>query len=99
MDEDATWFQMYETVTEGTPCTPPFATKSELVDYLVSYGEMHGTEYERRYSRESAQAFVEDEWAPSMILSLSPSGNPTLITGADIPLTMQKIGAERDRRG
>jgi hypothetical protein len=37
--EEPTWFQVYETVSEGTPVTPPFATKEELVDYLVAKGD------------------------------------------------------------
>lgn len=67
--EEPTWFQMYETVTEGTPCTPPFATKAELVDWLVEKGECHGTEYERRYTRAQAEAFVEQECAPSFVFT------------------------------
>jgi hypothetical protein len=35
-DKEATWFQAWETVTEGTPVTPPFATTDELVDYLAT---------------------------------------------------------------
>lgn len=38
-DSEATWVQVYETVSEGTPVTPPFATKKELVDYLVNHGD------------------------------------------------------------
>jgi len=33
------WFQVYETVSKGTPVTPPFKTKGELVDYLVYLDE------------------------------------------------------------
>ncbi len=67
--EDPTWFQMYETVSEGSPCTPPFETKAELVDWLVEKGESHGTQYEQRYTRSQAEAFVEQEWAPSMVVT------------------------------
>ncbi len=67
--EEPTWFQMYETVSEGTPCTPPFETKAELVDWLVEKGESHGTQYEQRYTRSQAEAFVEQEWAPSMVVT------------------------------
>lgn len=38
--EDATWLQVWETVSEGTPVTPPFATRQELVDYLVQHGDL-----------------------------------------------------------
>lgn len=60
-----TWFQVYETVSEGTPITPPFATKAELVAWLCAnkdfwnYGPM---------TRAQAEAFVKDEWVPSMII-------------------------------
>jgi hypothetical protein len=38
-EAEATWFQMYATVSEGTPVSPPFATKEELVEYLVANGD------------------------------------------------------------
>jgi hypothetical protein len=77
--EEPTWYQVYETVSEGTPITPPFATKEELVNYLVEFGDFwqqhkwkkrftdiwcHGAE-EPGWNRKSAEQFVECEWAPS----------------------------------
>ena len=70
--EEPTWYQVYETVSEGTPVTPPFETKEELVEYLVN----HGTFWDERrvrdgrqdkvgWDRESAEQFAEYEWAPS----------------------------------
>ncbi len=41
-EEEPTWFQVYETVSEGTPVTPPFATEQELSDYLVRHN--YGTQ-------------------------------------------------------
>lgn len=38
-DEDATWFQLWETVSEGTPVSPPFATKEELAQHLAVNGD------------------------------------------------------------
>lgn len=38
-DEEATWYQIFETVSEGTPVTPPCETKEELVTYLVKHGD------------------------------------------------------------
>lgn len=38
-DEEATWFQLWETVSEGTPVSPPFATREELADYLAENGD------------------------------------------------------------
>ena len=78
--ENTEWYQIYETVSEGTPVTPPFATKEELVNYLVEFGDFwQQSKYERRFSeawcrdaekpgwnRKSAEQFVESEWAPSM---------------------------------
>jgi hypothetical protein len=69
-------YQVYETVSEGTPVTPHFATKAELIDYLVEYGDewdqkrtAYGRQESAGWSRENATAFVEREWAPSMIIS------------------------------
>ena len=68
--EESTWHQMYETVSEGTPVSPPFATKEELVDYLVENGDFWD---QRRGTppptRESAEAFVGMGWAPSFIVT------------------------------
>lgn len=67
-DEEATWFQVWETVSEGTPVTPPFATREELIDYLVENGDLwdqkrgHGG-----WSRKNAESFVGLGWAPSLI--------------------------------
>lgn len=33
-----TWFQLYQTVSEGTPLTPPFASQEELVTHLTTLG-------------------------------------------------------------
>lgn len=37
-EDEATHFQMYETVSEGTPVSPVFATLQELEDWLVDVG-------------------------------------------------------------
>jgi hypothetical protein len=68
-DEDATWVQVWETVSEGTPVSPPFATKEELIDYLVQGGD----DWDRKrgrggYTRAQATAFVNSGWVPSMII-------------------------------
>jgi hypothetical protein len=64
--EKPTWYQVYETVSEGCPVSPPFETKEELVDYLVEYGDFWD---QRRgdggWTRENAESFVRREWAPS----------------------------------
>jgi hypothetical protein len=77
--EEATWFQVYETVSEGTPVTPPFATKQELADYLVEHGDFW--DQKRRaeggsimrctpWPRAEAEAFIFGAgWAPSLIVA------------------------------
>lgn len=78
-ESEATWFQMYETVSEGTPITPAFATKAELVDYLVAHGDYWNQHAgEGGWKRENAERFVEHEWAPSMIVvngEIQPMGS------------------------
>ena len=38
-DADATWVQLYETVSEGTPVSPAFATLPELRAWLLAHGD------------------------------------------------------------
>jgi len=64
--EEPTWYQVYETVSEGTPITPPFETKEKLIEHLVE----HGTSWDDKecgWNRESAEQFVKSKWAPSLI--------------------------------
>jgi hypothetical protein len=57
--EEATWYQVYETVSEGTPASPPFATQEELVNYLVEHGDFwNQARGEGGYSREASENFV-----------------------------------------
>lgn len=71
----ATWLQVYETVSEGTPVTPPFATPEELVEYLVTHGDFwdqkRGT---GPWPRAGAESFVLRGWAPSMVVQSGPQG-------------------------
>lgn len=65
-ETEATHFQVYETVSEGTPVTPHFATKAELVDHLVQHGD--SWDQDRGWDQEAATKFVESEWAPSLAI-------------------------------
>jgi hypothetical protein len=56
--EEATHYQIYETVTEGTPVSPVFATLEKLIEWCVEQG----------YSRHAAEKFAEHGWVPSMII-------------------------------
>jgi hypothetical protein len=75
-ETEPTWYQIYETVSEGTPVTPPFATKEELVNYLVEHGDFWDqTRGNGGWERKNAEQFVKAEWAPSLIMFTSPQGN------------------------
>lgn len=68
-DEEATWYQCWEHVSEGTPVSPPFETREELITYLAQYGD----EWDQKrgdppWGYAAAKRFVEAEWAPSAIL-------------------------------
>jgi hypothetical protein len=69
-------------VSEGTPVSPPFATKEELADYLAERGDFWdqkrcltpewvtlwgGTPGISGWGKEAAYRFVNAGWAPSMI--------------------------------
>ena len=75
-DEEATWYQVYQTVSEGSPITPPFATKEELVDYLCTYGDFWDqSRGDGAWPREAAEKFIHGSgWAPSMTVTVTDSG-------------------------
>ena len=75
-DDEATWYQVWETVSEGTPVTPPFATKGELREYLLANGEDRGVNSARDYmtgrivkerlpTPEQVDFFLDSEWLPT----------------------------------
>lgn len=87
-DEERTWWQVWETVSEGTPVTPPFETRAELVEYLVTHGDFWDQRRRRDgseiacapWSRVSAEKFVYgDGWAPSLVVSK----NGAVMTGVE----------------
>ena len=74
-ENDATWLQVYETVSEGTPVTPPFSSKQELIDYLVQYGDFWDQHRgDGGWTRKNAERFVESEYAPSMVVYADKAG-------------------------
>lgn len=79
---DLPWWQMYETVSEGTPVSPAFATAEELIEHLSTVGEVHEGEPEGAWPRERAEKFVLSErWFPSFIGIVEP-GKPIEIRTA-----------------
>ena len=59
---EATHWVMYENVSEGTPLTPAFATREELVHFLSTQTDFWG---QGPMSREAAEALVQKGHAPS----------------------------------
>jgi hypothetical protein len=73
-DSEPTHYQIYETVTEGTPWSPVFGSLDELVEWLIKEG----------YSEKAARRFAEVGWVPSMVMA----GSKGLFVGihsCDIP--------------
>lgn len=56
---EASHYQIYETVSEGTPMSPVFVSLDDMKMWLLSKG----------YSEHAASIFVEDGWAPSMVFT------------------------------
>lgn len=71
----ATWYQVYETVSEGSPVTPPFATREELITYLSTKGDFWDqSRGDPAWPRKAAESFVGEGWAPSMVAVRSDAG-------------------------
>jgi hypothetical protein len=67
---EATNYQIYETVSEGTPVTPHFATKEELIDYLVEHGDLWDQQRGAGgWTRENAESFVSRGYAVSLTVN------------------------------
>lgn len=63
-------WQLWETVSEGSPITPVFKTPEELIDFMCQPSLRPGLAWEHGYSRKGATAMVMgDGWAPSMVMS------------------------------
>jgi hypothetical protein len=59
------WYQLYQNVGEGTPLSPPFETKQELVDWLSNNKDYWGNQW----TREGATHIVEVGHALSGIMA------------------------------
>lgn len=71
-DEEATWFQVWETVSEGTPVTPAFSTREELAEYLAANGDYWDqSRGDGPWDKAAAYKFVSVGWAPSGIISVA----------------------------
>lgn len=71
-------WQVWESVSEGSPITPVMPTAQALVDYLSTYGTLCDQNRQARgrdgggpWRREAAEAFVAAKWAPTFVSSPS----------------------------
>ena len=69
--EEPTWYQVYQTISEGTPVTPPFATEEELIDYLATVGEFPNSVHPVAIPvpREQAERFVKAGSVSSFVIT------------------------------
>jgi hypothetical protein len=77
-------WQVWETVSEGSPVSPVFATAEELVEHLVGSG----------HSQAAAENFVKMGWVPSMMTG--PGGLRSGIDCADVMGARKKEKEETD---
>lgn len=56
------WYQLYETVSLGTPLSPPFATPEELINWLVNNTDFYGDQW----TLEQATKILKFGGSPSM---------------------------------
>lgn len=77
-DKETTWFCIFETVSEGTPVTPPFETKEQLIQYLITKGDLWDqNRMTGPWSRQAAERIVNEEgYAPSLIISKNTIQSP-----------------------
>lgn len=57
MPETGPWYQLYQTVSEGSPLTPPFPTLEELGNWL----ENNKDYWDRTWSKEAVKDLLENE--------------------------------------
>jgi len=60
------WYQLFETVSEGTPLSPPFATPEELIEHLVEHGDSWKNV---PWSRENAEAMLKQGFTLSGVVT------------------------------
>ena len=79
-DGPADSYQIYETVSEGTPVSPKFTSLEDMISWLINEG----------YTKESATAFTESGYVPSMIVINNP-GEPVKIL-----IGIESAGSEKE---
>lgn len=68
--EEATWYQVWQTVSEGTPVSPPFATLEALADYLAKNGDFWDqSRGDGGWGHDAANRFCKSGSAASFVYS------------------------------
>lgn len=67
-------WQLWETVSDGSPVTPVFATAEKLVTHLVEVGEQHTDGTRTRYRRAAAEALVASGSSIGSMFQLAEGG-------------------------
>jgi hypothetical protein len=70
-DSEPTHYQIYETVSEGTPKSPVFESLDDMVDWLIQEG----------HSEKAARNFAQDGYVPSMVMNITPGKEPKFWMG------------------
>jgi hypothetical protein len=74
-------WQLWETVSEGSPVSPVLPTREAFVEYLMSQGS----------TRSAAEAFTKSGWTPSGVMMTKPDGTSTgFVTGIEVAEAMQQ---------
>lgn len=64
--EEGIWYQVWETVSEGTPVSPSFEHKEELIEYLANCGDDWS---DKGWGLEAAKRFVESGSCCSFVVT------------------------------
>lgn len=80
-DELRTHYQMYETVSEGTPLSPVFATPEELARWCADNGADAGCGATATY--EQWLRVARGGYAPSMVMHVRSDGSSTMVSGVE----------------
>lgn len=82
------WYQLWETVTEGSPMSPAFATPEELAHWLADNAVSAGAEMTSPY--ETWLSFIKGPgWAPSLIIK-----NGVMRSGVEVVAAIAKAKGE-----
>ena len=70
-------YQIYETVSEGTPVSPVFETEDEMLAWMIlpidrasKYNKGSDWQCMQGRTEEGARIFIKDAWAPSFIIAI-----------------------------